>query len=82
LLDRDGRGRGHNGGGFLELDSLRRSKAIADSFVNFGDFFDFLGVTGGVDEAQMSCNFVVQGVAERLEEVPALLQLAEASMSH
>jgi len=73
LLDRNGRGRGHRGGGFFELDSLRRSKAIADSFIDFGNFFDFLGVASGVDEAQMSCDFAVQGVAERLEKVSALL---------
>jgi len=73
LLDGDGRGRGHNGGGFLELDSLRGPKAIADCFVDFGNFFDFLWVASGVDEAQMSCYFAVQGVAERLEEVSALL---------
>jgi len=73
LLDRNGRGRGHNGGGFFELDSLRGSKAIADCFIDFGDFFDFFGIASGVDEAQVSCDFAVQGIAERLEEVSALL---------
>jgi len=82
LLDRNGRGQGHSGGGFFELDSLRGSKAIADCFIDFGNFFNFLWVASGVDEAQMSCYFVVQGVAERLKEVSALLQLTEASMSH
>jgi len=73
LLDRSRCSRGHNGGGFFELDSLRGPKAIADCFVDFCNFFDFLGVASGVDEAQMSCYFAVQGVAERLEEVSTLL---------
>jgi hypothetical protein len=64
LLDWDGRSRGNSSGGLLKLDSLRGSKTIADCFVDFGNFFDFLGVASGIDKAQVSCYFTVQGVAE------------------